>query len=89
MTFEIPKDINKLKLFLFLNNVSARDLARAINYAPATISNYIAGKRPISRRVAALISEYTLDSISIEELLADNPKKDFENKEENVIQQDT
>ena len=69
MTLEIPKHFNPLKVYLFINEITANQFADQINYSASALSAYILGKRKIGRYIAKLIELHTKGELTAEELL--------------------
>jgi DNA transposition AAA+ family ATPase len=68
------KKISKLKEYLFFSSIHLYIFAKKIGYARNALSAYVNGRKRISRRMAEAISNGTDNKISVDELLADNPK---------------
>lgn len=73
MPIKIPENINILKRFLFVADLSAAEFAKRIGYADVTIRNYLLGNTRISKRTAKAISDYTHGELTVDELLSYNP----------------
>lgn len=73
MDLQILENTNKLKLYLCVTNQKPSCFARQIGFAPATITNYLAGRARIGKHTAELIEIRTNGDLTKEDILRFNP----------------
>lgn len=71
------ENVNKLKLYLCCKGMTSKEFALSIDFTPAMIAGYVAGKRRLSKKSARLIELATNGALLKEELLKDNPLVDI------------
>lgn len=55
--------------------LTLKKFAKAIDFSPSHITNYLVGRTPVSRKVARAIERVTNGEVTAAEIMKDNPPK--------------
>jgi DNA-binding transcriptional regulator YdaS (Cro superfamily) len=63
-----------LRDYLYLNDLTIKELAEKINYAPHHLSSYMVGRHRMGMKCALMIEKFTKGKLTAEQLMKENVK---------------